>query len=244
MIKLLDASAYDTDKAKMTHYLRNYEQWFESLWDQPVGLLELGVHRGGSMLLWRDYFTKGTIVGLDFNRVKLEDPTGRIHLYQGEQQDLALLDRIAAETAPKGFDIIIDDASHLGELTRISFWHLFDNHLKPGGLYIIEDWGTGYWKKWPDGSAYQPAPDARAQPGRKHVVRKLFGRRASEFANRKNSLPSHSSGMVGFVKQLVDECGMGDVTLPGWGIGAPRESQFERMHISHGQVMVQKRTRA
>ena len=237
MIKPLDASAYDTDKAKMTHYLRYYEQWFESLWDQPITLLELGIHKGGSMLLWRDYFTKGTIVGLDFNQVKLEDPTGRIHVYQGGQQDLALLDRIAAETAPQGFDIIIDDASHLGELTRISFWHLFNNHLKPGGLYVVEDWGTGYWETWPDGTFYKSAPDTAPGPERKRFLSKLWRRPAS---NQKKDFPSHSSGMVGFVKQLVDECGMGGITFPGWGVGAPKASRFQRMHISHGQVMVQK----
>jgi GT2 family glycosyltransferase len=238
MIKPLDASTYDTDKAKMTHYLRYYEQWFESLWDQPIALLELGIHKGGSMLLWRDYFTKGTIVGLDFNQVKLEDLTGRVHLYQGGQQDTALLDRIAAETAPKGFDIIIDDAAHVGELARISFWHLFDHHLKPGGLYIIEDWGTGYWETWPDGTCYKPAPEPGCRPKRRRGLSRLWRRSASI---QKQDFPSHSSGMVGFVKQLVDECGMGDITFPGWGVGAPRESRFQRMHISHGQVMVQKR---
>lgn len=241
IIKTLDASAYDTDKAKMAHFLRNYEQWFESLWDQPIALLELGIHKGGSMFLWRDYFTKGTIVGLDFNQVKLEDATGRIHVYQGGQQDTALLDRIAAETAPKGFDIIIDDASHVGELTRICFWHLFDKHLKPGGLYIIEDWGTGYWENWPDGTYYKPAPDTESRPERRGFLGKLWKRSA---ADSKQGFPSHSSGMVGFVKQLVDECGMGDVTFPGWGIGTPTESRFQRMHISHGQVMVEKRKRA
>src|SRR5258706_2121606 len=81
MIKPINASAYDTDKAKMAHYLRNYEEWFAPLWKQPVHLLEIGVHKGGSMFLWRDYFEKGTIVGLDFHSVKLNDPTGRIHLY-------------------------------------------------------------------------------------------------------------------------------------------------------------------
>jgi len=241
MTKPLDANAYDTDKARLPHYLRNYEQWFEALWDQPVTLLELGVHKGGSMLLWRDYFTKGTIVGLDFNPVKLEDPTGRIHLYQGEQQNVKLLDRIATETAPKGFDIIIDDASHFGELTRISFWHLFDNYLKPGGLYIIEDWGTGYWENWPDGAYYKPTSEPEPRPKRKS----FFGKRQPpQTSDQKKSFPSHTSGMVGFVKQLVDECGMDDITFPGWGVGAPQKSRFQRMHISHGQVMVQKRSRA
>jgi hypothetical protein len=34
------------------------------------------------------------------------------------------LDRIAGERAPDCFDIIIDDASHIAEFTKISFWHL------------------------------------------------------------------------------------------------------------------------
>ena len=56
-----------------------------------------------------------------------------------------------AELLRDGFDIIIDDASHIGELTKATFWHLFDRHLKPGGLYAIEDWGTGYLDDFPDG---------------------------------------------------------------------------------------------
>jgi len=68
---------------------------------------------------------------------------------------------VRSETAPEGFDIIIDDCSHIGEFTAVSFWHLFDRHLKPGGLYVIEDWGTGYMRGTPDGRACVP-------PGRSH----------------------------------------------------------------------------
>lgn len=55
--------------------------------------------------------------------------------------------------APGGFDIIIDDSSHIGEFTKTAFWHLVDSHLKPGGIYAIEDWFTGYWDDWSDGKA-------------------------------------------------------------------------------------------
>ena len=51
----------------------------------------------------------------------------------------------------RGLDIIIDDASHLYKKSRASFDILFENHLKSGGMYIIEDWGCGYWPKWPNG---------------------------------------------------------------------------------------------
>ena len=166
--------------------------------------------KGGSLLLWRDYFKKGRIVGLDINSVNINDETGRIKIYQGLQQDIQLLDRIGRETAPEGFDIIIDDASHVAELTKESFWYLFNNHLKPGGFYIVEDWGTGYWETWVDGKRYNP---------RNH----------------------HLSGMVGFIKELVDECGIEDITHPAKGVPPERESQFEFMQIYGGQVFVKKK---
>lgn len=37
------AEKYDTDKAVHTHYLRNYEHYFNDLRDAPVCLLELGI---------------------------------------------------------------------------------------------------------------------------------------------------------------------------------------------------------
>ena len=87
----------------------------------------------------------------------------RIQVFQGDQADTAFLSKVASRTAPDGFDIIIDDASHIGELTKATFWHLFDRHLKPGGLYAIEDWGTGYLDDFPDGKRFEPKPSILAR---------------------------------------------------------------------------------
>lgn len=249
--KALDATNYDTDKAEHSHYLRNYEQYFQPLWGQDVKLLELGVYRGGSMLLWRDYFERGLIVGLDLNPVELPDESGRIRLYEGQQQDTALLDRIAKENAPEGFDIIIDDCSHIGELTRISFWHLFDNHLKPGGLYVIEDWSTGYWDSFFDGVAFSYQPKLKFSPRifrAKSTLAHL--QRSAPWLNRvlrsakrlfnKKQFRSHDYGLVGFVKELVDECGMADITRDDRGTPPFRPSKFREMRISPGQVFIVK----
>lgn len=200
---------YDTDKSD--HYLDNYLRHFSSFQDEEIKLLELGVFHGGSLLLWRDFFSKGRIFGLDCEPSQLDDKTGRIRVFKGRQEDTELLDQIAKEVAPDGFDIIIDDASHIGELTRTSFWHLFDNHLKPGGFYVIEDWGTGYWESWADGKRYVP--------GRHHTF-----------------------GMVGFIKELVDECAIEDITHPERGILPTRKSRFQFMEIHRGQVFVKKKS--
>jgi SAM-dependent methyltransferase len=248
----LDAGRYDTDKSALGHY----EEYFQPLADREVRLLELGVYRGGSLLMWRDFFERGLIVGLDLEPVRLDDPTGRIRLYRGRQEDTELLSRIAVETAPQGFDIIIDDCSHIGELTRISFWHLFDRHLKPGGIYVIEDWGTGYWECWRDGVGYRPRRRARPQLRRTRLICAIARLQSSPAARRiplaaralhlakvvlgRGQFAAHNFGMAGFVKELVDEAAMADITAPGGGVPPPRRSKFKELRIADGRVFVVK----
>ncbi|HEX7571715.1 MAG TPA: class I SAM-dependent methyltransferase [Bacteroidota bacterium] len=254
MGKTINPLPYNTDKPSFDVYFRNYERQFGPLAGKKIHLLELGISQGGSLELWRDYFRSGTIAGIDISPVRLDDPTGRIHVYQGLQQDTALLDRVRRETAPDGFDIIIDDCSHIGEFTALSFWHLFDNHLKPGGVYVIEDWGAGYMRGTPDGRAYVPPrsvtsfrsmlrpfvervvarPSVVRRPALKRVVHAVMNRLV------RMRFRSHMYGLVGFVKQLVDEAGMDDITHPAWGTPPARASKFSYIQVSHGQVFIAK----
>lgn len=148
----LDLSLYNTERAP--EYFSNFERWFAPFIGRPARILELGIQGGGSLELWRDAFPGGVVVGLDLNPSPV--PTSeQIRTYQGFQQDPRLLDLIAAECAPDGFDIIIDDASHMGEYTLASFWHLFPRHLKTSGLYVLDDWSCAYLPSWPDGARYK-----------------------------------------------------------------------------------------
>ena len=199
---------YRFSTEKGPDYYRVYEKKFASLQEKPVTLLELGVANGGSLQVWKDYFPHGTIVGLDQSPPPLHDPSRRIHLYQGLQQDIDLLDRISNECAMEGFDIIIDDASHIAAHTKTSFWHLFVHHLKPGGLYVIEDWGTGYWEYWPDGEAYTGN--------------------------------NHMAGMVGFIKELVDEVGSVDRISKDNPSHMAKPSRIAALEMRHGMVFVKK----
>jgi SAM-dependent methyltransferase len=206
MDPLIHEHRYETDKGP--GYYRVYEKKFAPLKNLPVKLLELGVAKGGSLKLWRDYFETGTIVGLDSEAMPQKDSANQLHIYKGKQEDITLLDTIRDECAPEGFDIIIDDASHLAEPTRTSFWHLLKHHLKPGGIYVIEDWGTGYWDYWPDGKAYDGT--------------------------------NHMAGMVGFVKELVDEVGSVDRIAKNDPAHMAKPSLIASLEMRHGMVFVKK----
>jgi hypothetical protein len=230
----LNLSKYDSDKIE-NRYLDLYDPVLEPWLGKEIVLLELGVRKGGSLLLWHDYFPSGTIVGIDIALPKEFRSAACIQLYEGSQADRDFLSRVAREVAPGGFDIIIDDASHLGELTKIAFWHLFEHHLKPGGLYAIEDWGTGYWDEWPDGKSFDL--ESYRRPHSLH--KELWTKVARRFGIRLG-MQSHSHGMVGFVKQLVDEQGAADATKRGLADMPKRRSQFESLLITPTIVFVKK----
>jgi hypothetical protein len=153
----LDLKRYDTDK-EASGYLLRYDAILGHLVDREVRLLELGINTGGSLLFWRDYFLSGTVVGVDLRLPDGLAEAERVHVFQGSQDDTRFLSEVANKTAPKGFDVIIDDASHVGRLTQIAFWHLFDNHLKPGGIYAIEDWEPATGMTGPTDGRYDSRP--------------------------------------------------------------------------------------
>ncbi|MDM9380819.1 methyltransferase domain-containing protein [Chlorogloeopsis sp. ULAP01] len=243
--------AMPIDKLACQHYLRNYEEYLKPLRDQEIVLLELGVAEGKSLLYWRDFFPKAQIIGLDIHPVQINDPSNRIKVYQGEQQNREVLNKIADEVAPNGFDVIVDDASHIGQFTRISFWHLFENYLKPGGLYFIEDWGCSYWDIYPDGKKYFPqqVDFTWYEKLLNHLLKISFIQNTTLFRKLVNKLrivlvkkefPSHQRGMVGFVKELVDECGFPDITNELFGNPPKRPSMIEWMRVSVGHVVIKK----
>jgi hypothetical protein len=225
----LSLDQYDTDKIP-SNYLEMYDPILEQWVNKKINLLELGVYRGGSLILWHDYFPLGKIVGIDINLPKDIQFPERIHVFQGNQEDTQFLSRISREIAPDGFDIIIDDASHIGELSKVSFWHLFENHLKPHGLYVIEDWGTGYWSNWPDGRNLKVGSYNKT-----NYLKRIFNFYLRRYFHIKVPMRCHSYGMVGLIKQLIDEQGASDVTRYNT---YPRSSKFEKMIITHSLVFI------
>ena len=120
-------------------FLDIYEKYFKNLREKKLNILEIGVDKGDSLRLWKEYFFNSNICGIDIDKKDfiIED----VKIYQGNQNDKMLLDKIAQKHGK--FDIIIDDGSHVSKHIINSFNYLFD-HLSKNGIYIVEDLQTSY----------------------------------------------------------------------------------------------------
>ncbi|MDA9821055.1 hypothetical protein N9C56_00790 [Paracoccaceae bacterium] len=101
-------------------------------------------------------------------------------LHKIDQSNALELDKFVATVGIK-FDVILDDGSHVPEhqiLTINKLWDL----VEPGGIYIIEDIKTSYWKK---SSIYGYRFNA-GRRGIMHEFIKLIDIINSEFSKNKN----------------------------------------------------------
>jgi len=156
------ATRYHSDKYGLLHWFTpHYERHLAALRDEPVRVLEIGIggynsaFGGGSLKMWKHYFHRGLVFGLDiYDKSHLDEQ--RIVTIQGDQSDPDSLTEIAERHGP--FDVIIDDGSHINEHVRTSFRVLLA-HLRRGGFYVIEDLWTSYQP------GYGGDKDARAAAG-------------------------------------------------------------------------------
>ena len=133
---------HGTDKAEGGHgYLDFYERFLAELRHRPVRLLEIGVQRGRSLRMWRDYFSNGQIIGVDNDPATRRHAGERIVIEIADQSNVADLVRLGTRHGP--FDIVVDDGSHIWghQITTLRYLYPF---LKPGGFYVLEDIHTSY----------------------------------------------------------------------------------------------------
>jgi len=147
MKQFTQLGTYATDKYWVHGYTRQYDRHFAHLRDKPVKLLEIGVFRGASLLLWKHAFPRGKIYGLDKNTAmwqKYLKNQRRVKVFVGRQEDDAFLQSTIVPAGP--YDIIIDDGGHTPDEQLASFKQLWP-HVAPGGQYVIEDLHGNYWAK-------------------------------------------------------------------------------------------------
>jgi len=171
--------AYHTPNAKSGKYEggdklsdgQNFTSFYHKIMslmrDDKIKLLEIGIFNGKSIAMWADYFSNGTIYGIDQDLIKFEYNISTLfeqgafkskkltHIY-ADRYDLHVTDFlpnndvkiIKCNTLSENFEmmikylgdfnIIIDDGNHNAQSQCRNFELLFEK-ITPGGMYIIED---------------------------------------------------------------------------------------------------------
>jgi hypothetical protein len=125
---------------KFAHgYFAKYRDLCTSL-DTDAAVCEIGVQGGGSLEVWQAFFPDGFVVGVDGNALS-HWPEGTVKVVCDQADDTltSRLTDVLWKHERVAFDLIIDDASHNGELSAKTFeltWPL----LHPGGFWVLEDW--------------------------------------------------------------------------------------------------------
>jgi predicted O-methyltransferase YrrM len=121
-------------------------------------IVEFGIFKGGSVALFEELYSPERFVGVDLAKrdsaaaldeyLHRRSATDRVKLYYGtDQGDRQALETIAKENFGEGrsIDLVIDDGAHRYWPCKTSL-EVFLPLLRPGGVYVLEDWG---WANWP-----------------------------------------------------------------------------------------------
>jgi hypothetical protein len=132
---------HGTNKAKIFNlglsYLDIYERYLRDWRGRDLAVLELGVYRGESLRMWRTYFPKARVYGLDIDPAAVERVRGEFTVFTGPQSDGATIGPALDAIGPE-LMLVVDDASHVNELTIAAFDLIFPR-LPSGAVYVIED---------------------------------------------------------------------------------------------------------
>jgi demethylmacrocin O-methyltransferase len=116
--------------------------------EKKLNILEIGVggyenpkHGGESLRMWKAYFPKSRIFGIDIHDKTYHDEH-RIKTFICSQIDGKSLRNVTQEIGT--VDIIIDDGSHLNDHVITTFKILFPL-TNFNGIYVVEDLQTSYW---------------------------------------------------------------------------------------------------
>lgn len=138
---------------KSPNHVDRYRELLEGLSNPTI--VELGIAQGGSLVLLTLLAAPSKLLAFELSNepiaalsafIEERGLTDRLIPHYGvDQADRARISSILdAEIGSTPIDLVIDDASHLYGPTVASFEVLFPR-VRPGGIYLIEDWSTDHF---------------------------------------------------------------------------------------------------
>ena len=147
LVEIADNS--QTDKNTLHSYLPLYEQLFANKKESSKNILEVGISFGGSIKLWRDFFTNAHIYGIDIiniNDIWEYTIKNKENITLFTETDAYNIDFFNTNFLHKNIlcDVILDDGPHSLESMK-QFIRLYTQILTDDGILIIEDVQSWDW---------------------------------------------------------------------------------------------------
>lgn len=140
-----ERSPNETDRGGWRGYDRVYSRFFKDIQNDKICLLEIGIMHGYGILAWQRFFKNAIVYGVDLfpnDQMLLEFENIKQDFSVFKKSRMLFFDTTKTEDwfnlYGKKFDVIIDDGGHHPH-TQIDTFKNAWKHLKPGGLYFIED---------------------------------------------------------------------------------------------------------
>jgi 23S rRNA U2552 (ribose-2'-O)-methylase RlmE/FtsJ len=137
---------------KYDSYFPAYEALLQKYVDREVTIVEVGIFNGGSLFMWRKFFgPKARIIGIDLNPDAREWEKHGFEIYIGDQSSEKFWDDLFQKIGR--VDVLIDDGGHTNRQQIVTSHYAIQN-INDGGLLIVEDVHTNYFREFGNPSRY------------------------------------------------------------------------------------------
>lgn len=139
----MKANGCESDKGSVHSYIHVYEKLLAPYRETALNVLEIGLFKGYSLIMWKSYFGINTkVYGIDCSETPHDGMADLrpmikagwpIHIFDAENED-----EVAKRFSGVKFDVIIEDAGH--EINQqLNLYSIWKEYLSNDGVYIIED---------------------------------------------------------------------------------------------------------
>lgn len=131
---------------KYDSYFDAYEELLSKYRGKAITFVEVGIFNGGSLFMWREYFgPQARIIGIDLNPAAKMWENHGFEIHIGDQASETFWSDFFKKVGP--VDVFIDDGGHTN-LQQIATLHCAVEHVRDGGVLIVEDVHTSYFREF------------------------------------------------------------------------------------------------
>jgi hypothetical protein len=137
-----DSSPHPTHKH--SSYFDAYPEVLAKYRHQPITLVEVGLFKGGSLFMWRDFLgPQARIIGIDIDPESLRWQKDGFEIYIGDQANPEFWKNFFSKVGK--IDVLIDDGGHTNEQQIITVLNSVE-WMNDDGTLIVEDTHCSYRK--------------------------------------------------------------------------------------------------